>query len=176
MKTKESYDICFLGSEKFKDFMKNNYPEKSGEIVDFKTGKVIGTHTGISKYTIGQRRGLDIGGKNGFEDKRWFVVKKDVETNKLYVNCGECEEMFSSACIVTEFNWISDMSKNEFEAGVKLRYRQPDQQTKVTIMEEKTLRLDFKTKQRAVTIGQFAVLYDDNGNCYGGGRISELIK
>jgi len=61
-------------------------------------------------------------------------------------------------------------------SGVKLRYRQPDQQAIVTVLDEKTLRLDFKTKQRAVTIGQFAVLYDDKGKCYGGGRISELIK
>ncbi len=174
--TKESYDICFLGSEKFKDYMKNNYPEKPGNIVDIQTNNVIGTHTGISKYTIGQRRGLNIGGKNGYEDNRWFVVKKDVKTNTVYVSCGECEEMFSSACIVTEFNWIANEINGEFDAGVKLRYHQPDQETKVTVLDEKTLRLDFKIKQRAVTIGQFAVLYDQAGNCYGGGRINELIK
>lgn len=174
--TKESYDICFLGSSKFKDYMKTNYPEKSGNIVDIKTGNVVGTHTGISKYTEGQRRGLNIGGKNGYDLDRWFVVKKDVATNTLYVSCGECEEMFSSACIVTDFNWITEELSGEFNAFVKLRYRQPDQATKVTILDEKTLRLDFKTKQRAVTIGQFAVLYNEEGKCYGGGRINELIK
>ena len=174
--TKESYDVCFLGSQKFKDFMKNNYPEKSGNIKDIQTGKVVGTHTGISKYTIGQRRGLDIGGINGYEDNRWFVVKKDVKTNTLFVSCGECEEMFSSACIVTDFNWIMHTVKKEFDASVKLRYRQADQTTKVTILDEHTLCLNFEEKQRAVTIGQFAVLYDNEGKCYGGGRISELIK
>lgn len=174
--TKESYDICFLGSAKFKDYMKNNYPEKSGKIIDIHTNSVVGTHTGISKYTVGQRRGLNIGGQNGYEDNRWFVVKKDIKNNSLYVSCGECEEMFSTACIVTDFNWILDIPSSEFEAVVKLRYRQPDQLTKVTLLDKKTLRLDFITKQRAVAIGQFAVVYDDEGNCYGGGKINELIK
>ena len=174
--TKESYDICFLGSQKFKDFIKNNYPEKSGNIIDIQSGKVVGIHTGISKYTIGQRRGLDIGGVNGFEDNRWFVVKKDMNSNTLFVSCGECEEMFSSACIVTDFNWITDASADEFDACVKLRYRQPDQETKLVVTDEKTIRLEFKIKQKAVTIGQFAVIYDEEGKCYGGGRISKLIK
>lgn len=174
--TKESYDVCFLGSSKFKDYMEKNYPEKSGNIIDVQTGNVIGIHTGISKYTIGQRRGLNIGGKNGYEADRWFVVKKDTTANTLYVNCGECEEMFSSACIVKEFNWIIDKLGAEFDSFVKLRYRQPDQATKVTVLDENTLRLEFRDKQRAVTIGQFAVLYDEEGKCYGGGRIDELIK
>ena len=77
--TKESYDICFLGSQKFKDFMQTNYPEKSGNIIDEKTNKIVGTHTGISKYTIGQRRGLNIGGQKGFEADRWFVTRKDTK-------------------------------------------------------------------------------------------------
>lgn len=174
--TKESYDICFLGSQKFKDFMKNNYPEKPGNIIDIQSGKVVGKHTGISKYTIGQRRGLDIGGVNGFEDNRWFVVKKDVQTNTLFVSCGESDEMFSSACIVTDFNWIINAPANEFDASVKLRYRQADQETKVVVIDDKTIRLEFKIKQKAVTIGQFAVLYDEAGKCYGGGRISEILK
>ena len=173
--TKESYDICFLGSEKFKDFMQNNYPEKEGSIIDIQSKKVVGRHTGISKYTIGQRRGLNIGGINGFEDNRWFVVKKDLKANVVYVSCGECDEMFSSACMVSNFNWIAK-NGTEFDAFVKLRYRQPDQETKVIVIDEKTIMLNFKTKQKSVTVGQFAVLYDVEGKCLGGGRISELIK
>lgn len=174
--TKDSYDVCFLGSQKFKDFMEQNYPEKSGDIVDVRTNSKIGKHTGISKYTIGQRRGLNIGGKEGFEANRWFVVRKDVKTNTIYVNCGECEEMFSSACIVREFNWITEKPNQNFECGVKLRYRQPDQKTMVEILDDKTIKLTFREKQRSVTIGQFAVLYDESGICYGGGIISELIN
>ncbi len=172
--TKDSYDVCFLGSQKFKDFMLEFYPEKEGNIVDFKTNKVVGKHTGISKYTIGQRRGLDIGGKNGYEADRWFVVKKDIKTNTLYVNCGECEEMYSTSCLVTDFNWITDKLQGEFDCFVKLRYRQPDQKTKVAVIDDKTLHLDFVEKQRAVTVGQFAVLYAGDGTCLGGGKIAEI--
>lgn len=172
-RTKESYDVCFLGSQKFKDFMNENYPEKPGNIIDKKTNTIVGKHTGISKYTIGQRRGLNIGGKNGFEAERWFVVDKDMKTNTLYVSCGEGEEMFSSTCIVTDFNWLVRKEK-EFNAFVKLRYRQPEQQTKVVVLDEKTIRLEFIEKQKAVTIGQFAVLYDEEENCIGGGTISEI--
>lgn len=171
--TKESYDICFLGSQKFKDFMSANYPEKIGNIIDEKTNKVVGTHTGISKYTIGQRRGLNIGGKKGFEADRWFVTKKDIKTNTIYVSCGSTEEMFSSACVVTDFNW---QAKPKQECYVKLRYRQQDQPTKVEIITNNTIKLVFKQKQRSVTIGQFAVLYAEDGTCLGGGTITEIIK
>lgn len=172
--TKESYDVCFLGSQKFKDFMNENYPEKSGKIVDKKTNKTVGTHTGISKYTIGQRKGLNIGGQNGFEANRWFVVEKDVKENILYASCGENDEMFSFGCIVSNFNWI--VKPENDEVLVKLRYRQPDQKTKFEIVDDKTVKLIFNEKQKAVTIGQFAVLYDENENCLGGGTINELIK
>ena len=174
--TKESYDVCFLGSQKFKDYMNKNHPEKEGNIIDEKTNKVVGKHTGISKYTIGQRRGLNIGGLNGFEANRWFVVKKDVKNNILYVNCGEGEAMFSSGCVVGDVNFISHQPNSEFTCNVKLRYRQADQKTKVTIIDKNTIRLNFLTPQKAVTTGQFAVLYTEDGYCLGGGRINELIK
>lgn len=174
--TKESYDVCFLGSQKFKDFMNENYPEKPGNIVDKKTNQIVGTHTGISKYTIGQRKGLNIGGKNGFEMARWFVVEKDIKNNNLYVSCGEGEEMFSSACVVKDFNWITKPNNDEFTCFVKLRYRQPDQKTKVKVIDKKTIELTFFEKQKSVTVGQFAVLYDENENCLGGGRIDMLTK
>lgn len=170
--TKESYDVCFLGSEKFKDFMMKNYPEKEGNIVDIKTNKIVGKHTGISKYTVGQRRGLNIGGKNGFGADRWFVVKKDVKQNTLYVSCGESEEMFSKSYLVTDFNWINPPTEKCFQTGVKLRYRQPTQQTDVTILDDKNIRLDFKEKQRAVAVGQYAVLYNEIGECLGGGVLT----
>lgn len=173
--TKESYDVCFLGSQKFKDFMAENYPEKEGNIVDKKTNKVVGKHTGISKYTIGQRRGLNIGGKNGFDDGRWFVVQKDVKSNTVYVSCGESDEMFSSGCLVKNFNWITKKQSENFNANVKLRYHQKDQQTKVEVVDEQTLKLIFNEKQKSVAVGQFAVLYDDNATCYGGGKIVECF-
>lgn len=169
--TKESYDVCFLGSQKFKDFMNENYPEKAGDIVDIKTNKVVGTHTGISKYTIGQRRGLNIGGVKGSDQNRWFVVRKDVKKNILYVSCGTSDEMFSSSCLVTGFNWIIKKPMGEFECFVKLRYRQADQKTKVEVIDETTIKLTFAEKQKSVSVGQFAVLYDEDCVCLGGGEI-----
>jgi len=173
--TKESYDVCFLGSQKFKDFMNSNYPEKVGDIVDIATNKVVGKHTGISKYTPGQRKGLNVGGVKGIEG-RWFVVKKDIGKNILYVSCNENEQMFSSGCVVTNFNFITKPENNNINCYVKLRYRQADQQTNVQVLSENEIKLTFKTKQKAVTIGQFAVLYDEQGYCLGGGIINELIK
>ena len=169
--TKESYDVCFLGSQKFKDFMNENYPEKLGDIIDKNSNTKVGTHTGISKYTIGQRRGLNIGGKNGFDGSRWFVVEKDVKKNVVYVSCGENEQMFSLSCEVKNFNWICKNENKEFDCFVKLRYRQPDQPTTVQVIDEKTIKLIFDEKQKSVSIGQFAVLYDEDGRCIGGGVI-----
>ncbi len=172
---KDSTGICFIGERDFRKFLKNFLPAQKGEIKDL-SGNTIGVHDGAMYYTIGQRRGLNLGGKNGYEADRWFVVKKDIQKNILYVNCGECEEMYSSGCIVTEFNWITDKLTEEFNCNVKLRYRQPDQATKVEVLNENTLKLTFNSRQRAVTIGQFAVLYDEDGKCFGGGRINELIQ
>ena len=127
--------------------MKDNYPEKEGNIVDIKTNKIVGKHTGISKYTIGQRRGLNIGGKNGFEAGRWFVIKKDIKTNTLFVSCGDSDEMFCLGCVVKNFNWIIKPSNKNFKLGVKLRYRQPDQETNVELVDDETIKLIFKEKQ-----------------------------
>lgn len=171
---KDSTGICFIGERNFRKFLKEYLPAQKGPIKDL-SGNVVGEHDGVMYYTIGQRRGLNIGGKNGYNDDRWFVVKKDVKTNTLYVNCGECEEMYSHGSYVTNFNWITDKPNEDFDCFVKLRYRQPDQAVRVHFEGDK-LRLEFKDKQRAVTIGQFAVLYAEDGMCYGGGRIHELIK
>ena len=171
---KDSTGICFIGERNFRKFLKSYLPAQKGPIKDL-SGNVVGEHDGVMYYTIGQRRGLNIGGKDGYDNDRWFVVKKDVTTNTLYVNCGECEEMYSRGCIVKEFNWITDEMKSDFSAFVKLRYRQPDQKVHVKIMDDHTIQLDFDEKQRAVTIGQFAVLYAEDGMCYGGGRIDSLL-
>lgn len=172
---KDSTGICFIGERNFRQFLKNYLPAKKGKIKDL-DDNIVGDHDGVMYYTIGQRRGLNLGGKNGYKDDRWFVVKKDVTTNTLYVSCGDTSELYSDGCIVTDFNWITDKPAGDFTCYTKLRYRQPDQKVKVQINHDGTLILDFAESQRAVTIGQFAVLYAEDGMCYGGGRINELIK
>lgn len=172
---KDSTGICFIGERNFRQFLKNYLPASKGKIVDLK-GNVVGEHEGVMYYTIGQRRGLNIGGKDGYDNARWFVVDKDVKSNTLIVNCGECEEMYSRGCIVRDFNWITDKLIEPCTVYAKLRYRQPDQKVHLRVIDDTTVELMFDLKQRAVTLGQFAVLYDEDGMCYGGGKIDEIIR
>ena len=167
---KDSTGICFIGERNFRKFLKDFIPMQEGDICDMQ-GNVIGRHDGVMYYTLGQRRGLNLGGKDGYDNDRWFVVKKDVKKNILYVNCGECDEMFSTELEATGFNWIADKPNKPFECFVKCRYRQPDQKAKCEILENGNIRLVFEEKQRAVTPGQYAVLYAEDGMCYGGGEI-----
>ena len=170
---KDSTGICFIGERNFKKFLKQYLPAQSGEIRTLDE-KVVGHHDGLMYYTIGQRRGLNLGGMHDGNGERWFVLKKDLEKNVLYVSQGECEELFSNGLYATDFNWIPEEPKEkEFECFAKFRYRQPDQAVKVTVLEDRKIKVDFKEKQRAITEGQFVVLYDKDGVCYGGGIIDK---
>jgi len=172
--TKDSYDICFLGTEKFKDFMNKNYPEKEGNIIDEKSGNIVGKHTGISKYTIGQRKGLGIGGSKEGTGESWFVTKKDVVKNILYVTQGNGEELYSKGLISFNVNWLVEPRTNEFKCKAKFRYRQEEQDVAVFIENEKT-KVVFDKPQKAITLGQYVVFYDNN-ICLGGGVIEEILK
>lgn len=168
---KDSTGICFIGERNFRKFLKQYLPAQEGDICTL-DGKVVGRHEGLMYYTIGQRRGLNIGGKADGNGERWFVLKKDLEKNILYVSQGECEELFSSGLNATDFNWIPERPKEkEFDCLAKFRYRQPDQKVHVTVTGEKTIKVDFVEKQRAITEGQFVVLYQEDGTCLGGGII-----
>ena len=170
---KDSTGICFIGERNFKKFLKQYLPAQSGEIRTLDE-KVVGQHDGLMYYTIGQRRGLNLGGTHDGNGERWFVLKKDLEKNVLYVSQGECQELFSNGLYATDFNWIPEKPKEkEIECFAKFRYRQPDQAVKVTVLEDRKIKVDFKEKQRAITEGQFVVLYDKNGVCYGGGIIDK---
>ena len=123
-------------------------------------------------YTLGQRRGLDLGGIKGEDEGgRWFVVRKDLVNNILYVSHGDETPLYSKSCEVSGFNWIPFIPKaKEFDCMAKFRYRQPDQPVHVSIKQDGGLHIEFAEKQRAVTEGQYAVLYDGI-NCLGGGVI-----
>ena len=170
---KDSTGICFIGERNFKKFLKQYLPAQSGEIRTLDE-KVVGHHDGLMYYTIGQRRGLNLGGTHDGNGERWFVLKKDLGKNVLYVSQGECQELFSNGLYATDFNWIPEKPKEkEIECFAKFRYRQPDQAVKVTVLEDRKIKVDFKEKQRAITEGQFVVLYDKDGVCYGGGIIDK---
>ena len=171
---KDSTGICFIGEKRFRQFLKNYIPCKPGKIVDL-DGKVVGEHEGTMYYTLGQRRGLNIGGKKDGNGDRWFVVDKDIEKNLIIVSQGEGDELYSKGLITYKVNWIPDTPKNNsFDCYAKFRYRQPDQKVRVTILDDK-IKVDFYEKQRAVTPGQYVVFYTET-ECLGGGVIEEIIK
>lgn len=173
---KDSTGVCFIGERNFKNFLENYLPAKKGEIVDT-LGNVVGHHDGVMYYTIGQRRGLNIGGKSGGNGERWFVLDKDVKNNRLIVSQGEDSLLFSSYLIATNFNWIPSRPKiKNLNCFAKFRYRQPDQEVEVELLENNKIKVVFKSKQRAVTPGQYVVLYDKEENCLGGGVIDEVFK
>ncbi|MBQ7227661.1 MAG: tRNA 2-thiouridine(34) synthase MnmA [Clostridia bacterium] len=171
-KKKDSTGICFIGERNFKKFLMNYLPAKPGNIVD-ETGVVLGRHDGLMYYTLGQRRGLGIGGKADYENARWFVVHKDLKRNELVVSCGEDDKLFSSSLITPSINFIGDAPQaDEFDCYAKTRYRQPDQACHVRITDRSVFSAEvtFVAPQRAVTPGQYVVLYDGN-RCLGGGVI-----
>ncbi len=169
---KDSTGICFIGERNFRNFLLNYIPAKSGKIMTY-DGRVLGEHIGLMYYTIGQRRGLNIGGQKG-DDGRWFVIEKDLKNNILYVAHGEEEKLYSRGLLLNTVNWIPQKpQQNIFECTAKFRYRQPEQQCTVNILQDGT-RVDFKERQRAITEGQFAVFYSGN-KCIGGGVIEKAI-
>ena len=173
---KDSTGICFIGERNFKKFLSEFLPAQPGEIVDTQ-GKVVGKHDGLMYYTLGQRRGLNIGGLKGGNGQRWFVLEKDLQNNRLIVSQGEDDLLFSDGLIATDMNWIPQRpNQEEFVCFAKFRYRQPDQKVKVKITGETTIQVDFDQKQRAITPGQFVVLYDNQGLCLGGGIIDRSYK
>ena len=170
-KKKDSTGICFIGERNFRKFLSTYLPAQKGKILDL-SGKQVGEHDGLMYYTLGQRKGLYLGGIKGEDEGgRWFVVKKDLQNNILYVSHGDETPLYSKSCEVSSFNWIPKKPDcNEFSCMAKFRYRQPDQKVRVKINADGTLHIDFEEPQRAVTEGQYAVLYDGI-NCLGGGVI-----
>ena len=168
---KDSTGICFIGERNFRKFLSTYLPARKGKILDL-SGREVGEHMGLMYYTLGQRRGLDLGGVKGEEEGgRWFVVRKDLEHNILYVSHGDESPLYSGACEVSGFNWIpAPPAEKEFVCAAKFRYRQPDQEVKVTVSGGGRLHIAFAEKQRAVTEGQYAVLYRGE-ECLGGGVI-----
>lgn len=170
---KDSTGICFIGERNFKNFLMNYLPAKKGKILSL-NGEIVGEHDGLMYYTLGQRRGLNIGGKKGGNGERWFVVKKDLKNNILYVSQGEDSLLFSNYLLASEMNWIPAIPKEkEFDCFAKFRYRQSDQKVHVIVLDDRNIKVIFENKQRAITPGQYVVLYDTNGICYGGGVIDK---
>lgn len=164
---KDSTGICFIGKRNFKDFISLYLPMNKGPIVTTE-GLVIGEHSGALYYTIGQRKGLGIGG----EGDAWFVVDKDVKSNKLIVSQGQDHpSLYSSSLIAKDLSWTAKEPLNfPIQCRAKIRYRQQDQPCTVESIKDGLALVTFSCPQRAVTTGQSIVFYQDN-HCLGGGVI-----
>lgn len=172
-KKKDSTGICFIGERNFRQFLQNYLPAQDGDIVDIDTLDVVGRHSGVLYYTIGQRKGLGIGGNRG----PWFVVGKDVEKNILYVTNGnESDWLITDSCIVSGVNWLpSQRPKKDYACTAKFRYRQADNDVIVRFLDDTTIFLRYPQGVGAVTCGQEAVLYQGE-ECLGGGVIEDVFR
>lgn len=172
---KDSTGVCFIGERNFKEFLKNYIPAKKGEIRDIATNELLGYHDGAMYYTIGQRKGLGIGGISGQDSKGWFIAKKDIKNNILYAASGsENDYLFSDRCIVTDLNFITDKPLEGAHINAKFRYRQPDKGVTIHYLDDKTIELIYDEPYKSVTPGQAAVLYDGD-ICLGGGLIDKTF-
>ncbi len=169
---KDSTGICFIGERDFREFLKNYIPAKPGKMVDIVSKEVIGEHQGIMYYTIGQRKGLNIGGAKA----PWFVCGKDYDQNVLYIAQGdESEWLHSHGALISDMNWILDNHGDEFHCQAKFRYRQKDNGVTVKKIDETRVYVTFDEPLKAVTPGQAAVFYDGDV-CLGGGTIDKVYK
>ncbi len=166
---KDSTGICFIGERNFKEFLKNYLPNQKGKIVNIETNEVLGEHIGLMYYTIGQRRGLDIGGNN----ERLFVVGKNLNENILYVALGEDNEyLYSNSCIIDNINFNCELRPKKCTA--KFRYRAKDYPVELKYLNNQEILVKYDNI-KSVTPGQACVLYDGE-KCIGGGIIKEVRK
>lgn len=166
-KKKDSTGICFIGERNFKKFLENYLPNKPGDVIDIETGRKVGEHTGLMYYTIGQRKGLNIGGN---KDKM-FVVGKNLDKNVLYVSFGENNKyLLSNSCLIDSVNFNSEIRPRKCTA--KFRYRGKDYDVTLEYLQNGEIIVRYKDVG-AVTPGQACVFYDGE-KCLGGGIIKEV--
>ncbi len=172
---KDSTGICFIGERRFSDFLANYLPAQPGEIIT-DGGEVIGTHQGLMYHTIGQRKGLGIGGLADKDETPWFVLDKDIKNNRLIVGQGHQHPgMMNLALSASQLYWVEEKApSSDFSCSAKIRYRQKDVECHLSINNNGFAHVVFKQPQRAVTPGQSIVFYD-NEICLGGGIIEQRL-
>lgn len=173
---KDSTGICFIGERRFNTFLEKYLPAKPGEIhsVD---GENIGTHNGLMYYTLGQRKGLGIGGLKDGDEEPWYVVEKDLLNNILRVAQGHNHPaMFHNTLEASQINWIGeDEPADSARLTAKIRYRQSDQACLLTKIDDSRYKVVFDEAQRAITPGQSVVFYQGEV-CLGGGVIEAMLN
>jgi tRNA-specific 2-thiouridylase len=171
----DSTGICFIGERPFREFLARYIPTTPGDIVT-ESGQVVGRHRGLAFYTLGQRGGLEIGGRAGHDEQPWYVAAKKLLRNELVAVQGHDHPLLVSRALATgPCNWLVQPAAPEFDSRIKVRYRQSDQGCHARVDARGALRVRFTEPQRAVTPGQFAVLYDGD-RCLGGGVIENTMS
>ena len=167
---KDSTGICFIGERRFREFLGQYLPAREGRILSL-DGEVLGEHQGCHFHTIGQRQGLGIGG----EGEAWYVARKDVERNLVYVVQGHDHEALHHRVVLAEdMHWITGIPPVlPATCSAKIRYRQEDQPCEITMIGSNVARIEFDSPQWAATPGQSVVLYEGD-TCIGGGVIREV--
>jgi len=164
---KDSTGLCFIGKRPFKAFLTQYLSKKPGNFETL-SGKVVGTHDGIAYYTVGQRRGLGIGGAG----EAWYVVGKDPKRNVIHVEQGEHHHaLFQQELTASEVTWVSKQPQFPYQCRAKIRYRTPDVACRISSLNKGQLRVEFDAPQKAITAGQSVVFYEGN-LCLGGGIIT----
>lgn len=173
---KDSTGICFIGERAFRPFLSRYIQPAPGPIVTAQ-GSVVGKHQGVSFYTIGQRRGLDIGGRAGHSGAAWYVVGKDTANNRLIVAQGHDHPLLMSEGLeANRLRWVADQPPHTpLRCAAKTRYRQTDQDCVVETIADDRVRVLFSQSQRAVAPGQSVVFYRDE-ECLGGGVIQKTLS
>ena len=173
---KDSTGICFIGERPFREFLQHYLQPDPGEMVD-DTSVVVGRHQGLMYYTLGQRRGLNIGGRRGAQEAPWYVVDKDTATNRLRVSQDPRHPLLMSRALLTTapFSWIEPPPAGPTPLLARIRHRQALQSCVAETLDDGRVQVRFEQPQRAVSPGQYCVLYRDE-YCLGGGEIQTALR
>jgi tRNA-specific 2-thiouridylase len=176
---KDSTGICFIGERRFSTFLEKYLPAQPGDIQSV-DGDTIGRHNGLMYYTLGQRKGLGIGGLKDSDEEPWYVVEKDLVNNVLKVAQGHNHPvMFHNTLEASQINWIEntepEIDSTTEQLTAKIRYRQSDQNCTLNKIDQDRYQVRFVTPQRAITPGQSVVFYQGEV-CLGGGVIESMFN
>lgn len=172
---KDSTGICFIGERKFKEFLQRYLPAQPGEIHD-PDGNCIGKHHGLMYYTLGQRKGLGIGGLKDQAEAPWFSVNKDLENNVLIAAQGiENPLLYHDTLHASQLDWTDNAPAVPYKCMAKVRYRQQDQSCTIVQLSDDQCLVEFDQPQRAITPGQSIVFYQAD-ECLGGGIIDSMYN
>ena len=172
---KDSTGICFIGERRFDEFLKKYLPATPGDIINTE-GEVLGRHSGLMYYTMGQRKGLGIGGRDDSTEEPWYVVDKDISSNQLVIGQGHNHPRMQHQILeCSQLNWINGTPDKPISCSAKIRYRQTDQSCYVEQIGADRYQVTFQNKQRAITPGQSVVFYHDD-ECLGGGVIETMYN